>query len=81
LTSKIEELERLVEEGTLEPIETTDRAAQKSIRICGDFPLTTNSVTKLDNYPIPKVKDFFQTFREARALLNWTSKKPTTASP
>jgi len=81
LTSKIEELERLVEEGTLEPIETTDWAAHKSIRICGDFRLTANPVAKLDNFPIPKVEDLFQTFREARASLNWTSNKPTNSFP
>ena len=81
LSSKIEELERLVEEGTLEPIETTDWAAQKNIRICGNFRLTANPVAKLDNYPIPKVEDLFQTFREARASLNWTSNKPTNSFP
>ena len=29
----------------------------KSIRICGDYKVTVNSVSKLDNYPIPKTDD------------------------
>ena len=63
-----EELERLVAEGTLEPVETAEWAApivpvwksdKLSVRICGDFRLTVNPVSKLDNYPIPKVEDLF----------------------
>ena len=63
-----EELDRLVAEGTLEPVETAEWAApivpvvksdKLSVRICGDFRLTVNPVSKLDNYPIPKVEDLF----------------------
>ena len=82
LTGTIEEeQERLVEEGTLEPVETANWAApivpvlksdKKSICICSDFCLSVNPVTKLDNYPIPKVEDLLQSSREARASLNWT---------
>ena len=63
-----EELDRLVAEGTLEPVETAEWAApivpviksdKQSVRICGDFRLTVNPVSKLDNYPIPKVEDLF----------------------
>ena len=63
-----EELKRLVKEGTLEPIEHSDRAApifpvfksdQKTIRVCGDFRLRVIPVSKLDQYPIPKVEDLF----------------------
>lgn len=83
LTGTIEEeQERLVEEGTLEPIETANWAApivpvlksnKKSIRISDYFCFIVNPVAKLDNCPIPKVETFF---REARASLNWTSNKP-----
>ena len=31
----------------------------KSVRICGDFSVTVNPVSKLDRYPIPKVEDLF----------------------
>jgi len=78
LTIKIEEeLDRLVEEGTLEPIETADWAApivpvlksdKQSIRICGDFRLTVNPVAKLDNYPIPKVEDLFAKLQGSKSF-------------
>ena len=29
------------------------------MRICGDFSVTINSTTKLDAYPIPRIKDLF----------------------
>ena len=61
------ELQRLRDEGTLEPVEIVDWAApivvvlkkDKSVRICGDFSVTVNPVSKLDRYPIPKVSDLF----------------------
>ena len=62
------ELDHLVEQKVLQPIEFADWAApivpvlksdKKSIRICGDFKVTINQVSKLDRYPIPKVEDLF----------------------
>ena len=61
-----EELQRLQEEGTIEPVEFAEWAApivavlkrdRNSVRICGDFSVTVNPVSKLDRYPIPKVED------------------------
>lgn len=63
-----DELDRLVVEGTLEPVEYSDWAApivavlkadKKTIRICGDFRTTVNPVSKLHRYPIPRVEDLF----------------------
>ena len=62
-----EELDRLVAEGTLEPVQIAKWASpivpvikpDKSVRICGDFKQTVNPVAKLDKYPIPKVEDLF----------------------
>ena len=78
LTSKIEEeLDRLVAEGTLEPVETADWAApivpvlkadKKNLRICGDFRLTVNPVAKLDNYPIPRVEDLFAKLQGSKSF-------------
>ena len=59
------ELNRLVSEGTLEPVQFSESAApivpvkkdKLSIRICGDFHRTVNLVSKLNRYPIPKVED------------------------
>ena len=63
------ELNRLVKEGTLEPVDFSEWAApivpivkeDKTIRICGDYKVTVNKVSKLDNYPIPKSEDLFVT--------------------
>ena len=65
------ELKRLCKEGIIEPVSFSEWAApiapilkpdRKSIRICGDFKLTTNQASKLDRYPIPKVEDLLATF-------------------
>ena len=62
------ELDRLEEEGIIEPVTFSDWAApivpvlkadKSSVRICGDFKLTVNQASKLDHYPIPKVEDLF----------------------
>ena len=68
MKSKVEEeLNRLVAEGTLEPVQTSEWASpivpvikpDKSVCIYGDFKQTVNPVSKLDKYPIPKVEDLF----------------------
>ena len=71
MREKVEsELDRLVAEGTLEPVEYSDWAApivavvksdRNSVRICGDFRVTVNPVSKLHRYPIPKIEDIFAT--------------------
>ena len=67
-----EELDRLVAEGILEPIDSSDWAApivpviksdKKSVRICGDFRVTVNPVSRLNHYPIPKIEDLFATLK------------------
>ena len=35
------------------------KSDKTSVRICGDFKLTVNQVSKLDRYPIPKIEDLF----------------------
>ena len=64
-----EELKRLQEEGTIEPVQFSEWAAlivpilkpDNSIPICGDYKTTVNQVSKVDNYPIPKVEDLLVT--------------------
>ena len=65
-----EELDRLVAEGTLEPVDYSDCAApiiavmksdRKNVRLYGDFPMSINPVSKLNRYPIPKTEDIFAT--------------------
>ena len=62
------ELDKLVQEGVIEPVRFADWAApivpvlksdKASVRICGDFKVTVNRVSKLDRYPIPKIEDLF----------------------
>ena len=69
LLDKVEaELECLMKEGIIQPVQFADWAApivpvvkadKKSLRICGDFKLTVNQALKLDRYPIPKIEDLF----------------------
>ena len=63
-----QELQRLQDEGILEPVEIAEWAApivvvlkrdKSSIRLCGDFSVTVNPVSKLDRYPIPRINDLF----------------------
>ncbi|CAC5420629.1 unnamed protein product [Mytilus coruscus] len=63
------ELERLEKEGQIQQVEFSDWAApivpvvkeNGSIRICGDYKVTVNAVSKLDNYQIPKTEDLYRT--------------------
>lgn len=71
------ELDRLVKEGTLEPVDHSDWAApivavlksdRKSVRVCGDFRMTVNPVSKLNRYPIPKIEDLFATISRGKVF-------------
>ena len=72
-----EELIRLVSEGTFEPVKYSDWAApivavvksdRKSVRICGDFQMTVNPVSKLHRYPIRKETDLFATLERGKTF-------------
>ncbi len=76
MRTKVEdELERLVKEGTLKPMDYAEWAApivavlksdQTSVRICGDFRMTVNPVSKLHRYPLPTVDNLFTTLAEGK---------------
>lgn len=63
------ELNRLLEEDILEPVDTTTTSIEwaspiviatksnGSIRICGDFRVTINPHVQIDNYPLPHFED------------------------
>ncbi|XP_063049093.1 uncharacterized protein K02A2.6-like [Engraulis encrasicolus] len=64
-----EELERLQREGIITPVKYAEWAApivpvlkpDGSVRICGDYKLTVNNASSLEQYPIPRVEDLFNT--------------------
>ena len=64
LRSKIDkELERLQNDGVIEPVQFADWAApivpvpkkDGSVCLCGDFKLTVNRAAKLDKFPLPRI--------------------------
>ena len=68
LRKKVEqELERLQQQGVIEPVQFSNWAApivpvlkpDHSVRICGDYKLTVNQAAKTDTYPLPRIEDLF----------------------
>ena len=68
LKGKVEnELDRLEKEGVIEKVQSSDWAApivpvvkqDGSVRICGDYKLTTNQAAKTESYPLPRIEDIF----------------------
>lgn len=62
------ELEKLQSQGIIEPVQFSKWAAPivpviksdgKSLRLCGDYKVTVNSASKLDQYPIPRIEDLY----------------------
>ena len=62
-----QELQSLDRDGTIEPVDIAEWAAsiivvlkqdKQSVRICGDFSVTINPVSKLDRYLIPRYVGF-----------------------
>ena len=68
MREKIEdELNKLVVEETVEysdwaaPIVAVIESDRKSVRVCGEFKVVVNPVSKLKCYPIPRIEDIFAT--------------------
>ncbi|KAL7297083.1 hypothetical protein TKK_0009508 [Trichogramma kaykai] len=67
----VKELQRLISEGLLEPVENSDWAtpivpvlkSNGQIRLCDDYKVTLNSHLKIDKHPIPRVPDLLATLR------------------
>ncbi|KAL2095791.1 hypothetical protein ACEWY4_007939 [Coilia grayii] len=68
LQRKVEiELTRLVESGILQPVTYSEWAApivpvlkgDGSIRICGDYKLTVNTASRVEQYPLPRIDELF----------------------
>ena len=74
---KVEEaLDRLVKDEVIEPVQFASWAApivpvvkyDKSVRICGDFRITVNQASKLDQYPLPRIEDLFSNLSEGKTF-------------
>ncbi|KAL5474436.1 hypothetical protein EMCRGX_G026382 [Ephydatia muelleri] len=68
LRPKVErELERLVQDKVIEPVQLSEWAApivsvvkpNGSVRICGDYKVTVNKYAKTEEYPLPHIEDLF----------------------
>ncbi|RXN33535.1 putative protein K02A2.6-like protein [Labeo rohita] len=68
LKTKVEEeINRLLRDKIISPVKYSEWAApvvpilkpDGSIRLCGDYKLTVNRVSTLEQYPIPRVEDLF----------------------
>ena len=61
------QLDRLRREDVIEPVKYSEWAAplvpvlkpDNTVRLCGDYKLTVNRVSKLEQYPIPRIEDLF----------------------
>lgn len=61
-----EELDRLLKEGIISPVKYTEWAApiveqNGSVMIYGDYKLTVNNASSLEQYPIPCVENLVNT--------------------
>ena len=77
LRQKVEsELQRLQNEGIIQPVPFSDWAApivpvlkrDGAVRICGDYKLTINREAERDVYPLPRVEDLFSSLAEGDAF-------------
>ncbi|XP_043080595.1 uncharacterized protein K02A2.6-like [Puntigrus tetrazona] len=79
MKAKVEaEIERLLREHIIEPVKHSEWAApvvpvlkpDNTIRLCGDYKLTVNRVSKLEQYPIPRIEDLFATLSGGKKFTN-----------
>jgi len=67
------ELDKMIAEGLLEPMESSEWATlivpvvkvDGSIRLCDDYKITINKSLVVDRYQIPRVHDLLSMFQEA----------------
>ncbi|XP_067685478.1 uncharacterized protein [Haliotis asinina] len=61
------ELDRLIDQGIISPVQHSDWATpivpvlkgDNSVRLCGDYKVTINRVCQQDPYPIPRIEDLY----------------------
>ncbi|XP_039524968.1 uncharacterized protein K02A2.6-like [Pimephales promelas] len=79
MKTKVEaEIEHLLKEKIIEPVKHSEWAApvvpvlksDNTVRLCGDYKLTVNRVSKLEQYPIPRIDDLFATLSGGQKFTN-----------
>ncbi|KAG1927461.1 retrotransposable element [Pimephales promelas] len=79
MKTKVEaEIERLLKEKIIEPVKHSEWAApvvpvlksDNTVRLCGDYKLTVNRVSKLEQYPIPRIDYLFATLSGGQKFTN-----------
>ena len=71
------EIDRLVREGLLTPVEQSEwispivvvRKSDGSIRLCGDYKVTINEYSENIEYPTPNAQDLFDTLAGGRRFI------------
>ncbi|XP_061156017.1 uncharacterized protein K02A2.6-like [Syngnathus typhle] len=69
-----EEIDRLLKEDIITPVKYSEWAAPVvpilkpvgTVRLCGDYKLTVNTVSSLEQYPIPRVEDLFNALAKGK---------------
>ena len=72
-----EELERLQRDGIIEPVKFSEWAApvvpvlksDGSLRLCGDYKVTVNSVANVESYPLPRINDLLASLDRRKCFL------------
>ena len=73
-----QELERLESQDVITPIRFSEWATpivpvvknDGTVRVCGDYKLTANKVSKTDMYPLPKIEELFASLLGVKRLQN-----------
>ena len=77
LRAKLEkQLQHLESLGIIEPVQFSDWAApivpvlkaNGELRVCGDYKLTVNRVSKLETYPLPRIEDLFASLANGKTF-------------
>ena len=77
LRAKVDtKLSRLQEQGVIEPVKFSHWAApvvpvvkkDGTIRLCGDYKVTVNTVAKPDTYPLPRIEDIFASLSNGKSF-------------
>ena len=70
----------MTNEGIIEPVKFSDWEApivpvmkhdKETVCYCGDYKLTVNATSKLEQYPIPRVEDLFSTLSGGKYFSKW----------